>query len=89
MAYEKGTQNLNTGVLFRVENPSSEKAPTYTGKANVNGKDMQIAAWVQEIQNGEKAGNKYFSLKFEAPLAQGQKTTAQASPKPEEDDLPF
>ena len=52
----------NTGALFsNAENKKTEKHPDYKGKATVNGKEMNISAWVNEA----KSGNKYMSLKFD------------------------
>ena len=52
----------NSGVLFpnKSENP---KAPTYKGKALVNGVSLDIAGWKQTSQKGEQ----YLSIKFSAP----------------------
>ena len=56
--------NNNTGVLFRNETATPEnKQPYMTGKCEVNGKDMQVAAWMQE----SKAGKKFLILKFQEP----------------------
>jgi hypothetical protein len=35
--------------------------PMYTGKGNVEGKEIELAAWLKE-----KDGRKYFSIKFSA-----------------------
>ena len=58
--------NNNTGVLFRNETATPEnKQPYMTGKCEVNGKEMQVAGWMQESKNGKK----YLSLKFQEPQA--------------------
>ena len=58
--------NNNTGVLFRNETATPEnKQPYMTGKCEVNGKEMQVAGWMQE----SKAGKKFLSLKFQEPQA--------------------
>ena len=52
----------NTGALFsNAENKKTEKHPDYKGKATVNGKEMNISAWL----NTSKAGKKYLSLAFD------------------------
>ena len=56
--------NTNRGVLFRNETSTPEnKQPYMTGKINVEGKDLQIAGWMQE----SKSGKKFLSLKVQEP----------------------
>ena len=56
--------NTNRGVLFRNESVTPEnKQPYMTGKLNVEGKDLQIAGWMQE----SKSGKKFISLKVQEP----------------------
>jgi hypothetical protein len=50
--------NNMSGVLFKNDKATNERAPGYTGKVNINGKDYRLAAWVKEGKNG-----KFFSLK--------------------------
>jgi uncharacterized protein (DUF736 family) len=54
--------NTNSGVLFKNDNATSDKAPAYKGKINVNGKDYELAAWVREGKTG-----KFLSLKLQEP----------------------
>ena len=49
----------NTGILFKNDS-ENEKAPKYTGKINVDGKEYQLAAWIREGKKG-----KFMSLKVE------------------------
>ena len=57
--------NNNTGVLFRNETSTPEnKQPYFSGNCEVNGKKMQLAAWIQESKNGKK----FLSLKFQEPM---------------------
>jgi len=52
--------NENTGVLFRDDKRTNDRAPEYTGKwTDENGKEWRLAAWVKE----GKSGKKFFSLK--------------------------
>lgn len=52
----------NTGALFsNAENKKTDKHPDYKGKALVNGKEMNMSAWL----NTSKAGKKYLSLSFD------------------------
>ena len=70
----------NSGVLFTNDQKGNDKAPAYKGKVNVNGKEMEIAAWVKEGKNG-----KYLSLSFKEPFIKG----ATTSNKQTNDDMPF
>ena len=52
----------NTGALFsNAVNKKTDKHPDYKGKALVNGKDMNMSAWI----NTSKAGMKYLSVSFD------------------------
>ena len=53
----------NSGTLFKNNKKDNDNAPDYTGKVNVHGHTLKIAAWV----NTSKKGNKYLSLKFSEP----------------------
>jgi hypothetical protein len=55
-------QKNNSGSLFRYTGKKDNKAasPDYRGKATVNGKPYQMAAWV----NKSKAGQNYLRLYF-------------------------
>ena len=56
--------NTNRGVLFRNETSTPEnKQPYMTGKINVEGKDLQLAGWMQE----SKGGKKFLSLNVQEP----------------------
>jgi uncharacterized protein (DUF736 family) len=75
----------NRGVLFKNDKKESEKHPDYTGRINVGGKEMRLAAWIKEGQKG-----KFMSLmvsefqKQEAPKQTGAGKLADMS-----DDIPF
>ena len=59
--------NNNKGVLFRNETSTPEnKQPYFSGSCEVNGKKMQLAAWMQESKT---TGKKFLSLKFQEPQA--------------------
>ena len=75
--------NTNRGVLFRNETSTPEnKQPYMTGKINVEGKDLQIAGWMQE----SKSGKKFLSLKVQEPkeMVGGSDNTSVSST-----DIPF
>ena len=75
--------NTNTGVLFKNES-DNEKAPNYKGKINVNGQELEIAAWVRQ----SKAGKKFLSLKVQEPRPK-QEPKKEQSFEDMPDDLPF
>lgn len=81
MAYELRD---GSGSLFRNEKKQEgERTPDYRGDAMVNGKRVEIAAWVKEAASGKK----FLSLKFSEPRERDQ-TAKPSSPAPEAD-FPF
>lgn len=67
----------NTGRLFK--NPDyteGSKRPQYKGQCNIDGKELNIAAWVKTSKNGKP----YFYISFEKPGEQRSKTTAEEKP---------
>ena len=82
-------QKDNSGVLFKNEKKTSDKAPDYSGSVVVDGKEKKIAAWVNK---GKDGGKSYFSLKFEEPQQKsgsGGFTSKSKSSASDDDDLPF
>lgn len=74
----------NSGALFdNAESKTSEKAPDYSGTANVNGVEVKIAGWIQEGQNGKKG---FLSLKFtpegQTQAPQQKQNTGYSNNKP-------
>jgi hypothetical protein len=75
--------NTNKVVIFKNDQKGNEKAPSYKGSINVEGKDYEISLWVKE---SEKTG-KYFqgSIQVKQPKESASNTPQNAN----EDDLPF
>jgi uncharacterized protein (DUF736 family) len=71
----------NTGAIFKNDKKTSDKAPDYKGKINVDGVDKSIALWVREAKNGSK----YFSVKIEDPYVK----PVQSNSDDENNPLPF
>lgn len=77
--------NENTGVLFRDDKRTNDRAPEFTGKwTDENGKEWRLAAWVKEGQSGKK----FFSLKA-SPFQARQDADAGAADLDDGSDLPF
>ena len=60
--------STNTGVLFKNDS-QNERAPSYKGKINVDGKEYELAAWIRD----SKAGTKFMSLKVQEPFKKENK----------------
>lgn len=75
----RDTNDEGYGFLFPVsEEKRRENGPRMTGKATLNGLEVEVAAWSKTSKKGER----YFSLKF-----QGHEMSAAAAPP--DDDIPF
>ena len=71
--------NNNSGVLFKNDKKEEgSKQPDYNGSAEIDNKQLEIAAWIRT----SKTGKKFMSLKFQEPR---QKKDAPKG-KPEFDD---
>ena len=77
------TDYTNKGILFKNDyKKGNEKAPDYKGKINVDGKELELAAWVRKGDRGS-----FMSLSVSEPY---EKETNQAETTEEEDSgLPF
>ena len=73
----------NTAALFKEEEKKNEKGPDYTGMGLIEGKELRLAAWINET----KSGKKYLSIAFSEPMVQEAKQ-AKASTD-DDDDIPF
>ncbi len=78
--------NTNRGALFKNDKKESDKHPDYTGKINFGGKDMRLAAWIKEGQNG-----KFMSLTVSEfqQKEQPKQTNRSGSLADMSDDIPF
>jgi len=77
----------NSGAIFKNEKATGNQ-PSYRGKVNVNGKEMEVSLWVKE----SKTGTKYFSASFQEPYVKpvSQETINQNNAQDLADnDLPF
>jgi uncharacterized protein (DUF736 family) len=78
--------NNNRGVLFRNESATPEnKQPYMSGSCEVNGKEMQIAGWMQE---SKKTGKKFLSLRFQEPQAK-EVVASNSNTTSTTDEVPF
>lgn len=75
-------QKDNSGALFRNEKKERDGQPDYTGKCVIDGKELRIAAWLNE----SKTGRKYFAMKFSEPR---QAEAPAAVSQDLNDDIPF
>lgn len=87
--------NSNSGALFANDKKGNEKAPDYKGKGQVNGKDVELAAWVRKSEKGTS----YLSITFSEPYKKEGGSFGKSSERPvyqpkqssvkESDGLPF
>jgi uncharacterized protein (DUF736 family) len=88
--------NTNRGVLFKESKKSSERSPDWRGTLNVNGDELEIAAWVKT----SKKGTEFLSLSVKparnpSEPVQAQTTRSYSKPSPvaappgTDDDIPF
>jgi len=78
-------QKDNTGAIFKNDYKEKETQPDYKGKAMVDGKEKEVALWLNESKNGKK----YFSVKFSEPYQAEVEAGHGHKPKDEKDDMPF
>lgn len=80
-------QKNMSGALFKNKNKRADNHPDYTGNCTVEGKKLNIAAWLKTSGKGEK----YMSISFSEPQTNGGgSNTTQSRPNIEDsDDIPF
>jgi len=76
--------DTNKGVLFKNDKKGNEKAPDYTGKMNVNGKEMRLAAWIREGAKG-----KFMSLSLSEQQEKEPSKTEPSKIEDMDEDVPF
>ena len=76
--------DTNKGVLFKNDKKGNEKAPDYTGKMNVNGKEMRLAAWIREGAKG-----KFMSLSLSEQQEKKPSKTEPSKIEDMDEDVPF
>jgi hypothetical protein len=90
--------NRNRGALFRNSDKKSPNHPDYKGSLNVDGKEFWLDAWINEIRNGEKAGQKFMSVTVKPKMAREHVGATRNPPAQEsapkrhedlDDDIPF
>jgi hypothetical protein len=79
-------QRDNSGVLFKNDKKGVENRPDYTGKATINGQELQISAWIKAGQNGS-----FMSLSFSEPRQRAESAPGANRERPRVDpkDMPF
>ena len=75
----------NTAALFKEEEKTNVNGPDYTGMGLIEGKELRLAAWINEAKS---SGKKYLSIVFEEPRAKAQEPASKADPDLDED-VPF
>ena len=76
----------NSGSLFsNAENKKTDKHPDYKGSCLVEGKKMNISAWINE----SKAGKKYMSLKFDEFKPKNDSQVVYTSTATDDVQVPF
>ena len=75
MAYE---QKPDTGSLFKNERKTTDQHPSMTGSCLIDGVAYFVDSWTNEVQSGEKKGQRYQSLKFKRKDKQADETPSRA-----------
>lgn len=67
------TPKANSGTLFKVDNPQSDKHPPYEGEFSMTCPHCQAEGrgWLKAWVNEAKTGAKFFGVKFKFRERQG------------------
>lgn len=77
-----GYDNNMSGVLYKNQEKKTDKHPDYTGKAEVDGVEYWLSAW---IKDGKEGKPKFMSLAFKRKDEQQGGSGARH----DDDDIPF
>jgi hypothetical protein len=79
--------DVGEGTLFRASESSNPKAPSHTGKIQINGEEYNLAAWVRE---GKRDGKRFFSIKA-TKVEELESSSSLDSPRPAvtDEEIPF
>ena len=78
--------NTNRGALFKNQYKKAENHPDYRGPLNVDGKELEVAAWVRKSKDGKT----FMSLSVSEPYDKTQSEPQQTQPEFEPDtEIPF
>ncbi len=77
--------DTNTWVLFKADKQGNENRPDYTGKINIEGRELRLAAWVKT----SKSGKKFFSGRVSEFQQQKPQEPAQQKQDDFDDSIPF
>ena len=87
--------NNNTGALFKNKRATTEKHPTHTGSATIDGVEYWVSAWVKTKRDSDE---KFFSMAYtkkeRQSNAENKSQRETAAPKDDkkdwvDDDIPF
>ena len=81
----------NTAVIFKHDKKGNDKAPDYSGKVNMDGKEMRLAMW---LRKSNKDGSTFMSGQLSEYQEKSQQGSVQAASAPKEeedfsDSIPF
>jgi len=75
------------GALFKNEKRDKETQPNYRGSCEINGEEFWISAWIKEISKGQRAGEMFMSLSFQAKDESKPRAKPRPAPVDHGDDL--
>jgi hypothetical protein len=76
--------DTDSGVLFKNDKKETDKHPDYTGKINVAGKELRLAAWIRDGKKG-----KFMSLKVSEFQQKTEEAPARQMRDVMDDEIPF
>lgn len=77
--------DTNSGVLFKNDRKERDNQPDYTGKINVDGKELRLAAWIKQGKKG-----KFMSIRVsEFNDRDGGRGSRNADSHADDESIPF